>query len=407
MELHKINKNVNTYIGDCLEVMRTLHDKSIDLIITSPPYFQLRDYENDNSWGNENSVQQFINKINEWGKSCFRVLKDSGSLFLNIGDKYKNKSLMLIPERIAIALNDNGWILRNTLIWNKPNTMPSAVKDRFNNSYEFVYFFVKKNNKYYNHKYYSNIDVLRTKHKTKPPKKYEAFPQYLSIEEYETTYKKMVDEVNNKQNYNGKFKNQTINKGKSPGARQSQGIKYSLCRKTKISKEEGFPINKLISEAYKKQKKYKIKDIDDYFNYKDTFSHYIRLDHSRTLPKPNEWFKLKELLNITETKYDKILTEEHYVLQNVRNNPNGKTPNDILIIPTEPCKESHFAVFPTELPRRIIKAFCPNDGIVLDPFAGSGTTAIPCMEQNKKCILIDCNPNFLDIIKKRLKEIKY
>ena len=159
-----------------------------------------------------------------------------------------------------------------------------------------------------------------------------------------------------------------------------------------------------ILEYFKKGNK-SIKDIDKEFNYRDTASHWIRTDPGRSIPKPEDWYKLKELLNIEDDEYDNIMTETHYVLQNVKNNPNGKNPGDLWNIPTEKCKESHYAVYPTELPRKIIKAFCPEDGVVLDPFGGSGTTGIVAMEQNKKCILIDCNPEFIDIIKKRCNKL--
>ena len=113
--------------------------------------------------------------------------------------------------------------------------------------------------------------------------------------------------------------------------------------------------------------------------------------------------KLKEFLEIDDDKYDKIMTEIYYVSQNVKNNPLGKNPGDLWIINTEKCKESHFAVFPTELPRRIISAFCPENGIVLDTFAGSGTTGLAANELNRKCILIECNPEFIEIMNKRIK----
>ena len=125
----------------------------------------------------------------------------------------------------------------------------------------------------------------------------------------------------------------------------------------------------------------------------------MRKDPGRSIPKPEDWFRLKAILNIDDNQYDDIMTQTHYVLQNVKNNPKGKNPGDMWNIPTEKCKESHYAVFPTDLPRKIISAFCPNDGIVLDPFAGSGTTGLVATELKKKCVLIDCNPDFVEIIK--------
>lgn len=402
--LHKINNNIDLYIGDCIETMKTFEKESIDLIITSPPYWGQRDYKNQKQWGNEDQVKEYIGKMEEWCIECYRILKNTGSLFLNIGDKYSKKGLQLIPERIAIAFTDNKWILRNNIIWYKPNHMPTSVKDRFCNTYEYVYFFVKDSGKYFNYSYYSNIDVLRIKQKEEPSKsnKSNEWPLVLSIEEYKNTWKSKVDKYNTKknENYKGKFKNESINMGKSPGARQSKGISYSLQRKNKLAKNESLFINEYILKYFKLSDTTLV-DIDKAFNYKDTASHWVRLDPGRSIPKPEDWMKLKELLNIEDTTHDELMTQTHYVLQNVKNNPKGKNPGDMWEINTEKCRESHYAVYPTELPSKIIKAFCPENGIVLDPFGGSGTTGLAAMRENKKCILIDCNPDFLEIINKR------
>ena len=110
------------------------------------------------------------------------------------------------------------------------------------------------------------------------------------------------------------------------------------------------------------------------------------------------------------------MIEQHYVLQTIKHHRNGKNPGDLWIIPQEEefneignvwkiplekVKEAHFAVFPTALPYKIIKAFCPIDGIVLDPFAGSGTTGKAARMLNRKSILIDINPEYKDIMEKR------
>ena len=111
-------------------------------------------------------------------------------------------------------MSDNGWILRNNIIWYKPNHMPTSVKDRFCNTYEYVYFFVKDSGKYFNYDYYSNIDVLRIAPKEKPKKS--EWPLTISIKDYENVWKKKVIEFNEKKKkkYKGKFKNEKINMGK-------------------------------------------------------------------------------------------------------------------------------------------------------------------------------------------------
>jgi DNA modification methylase len=395
--------NPEIKIGDVITQLKTLEDVSIDLIITSPPYYGMRDYDHESQWGNEETINLYIERMKKWGEECKRVLKNTGSLFINIGDKYTNKGLSLIPERLAIALCDIGFCLRNTIIWYKPNHMPSSVKDRFANTYEPVYFFVKDSGKYYTYQYYSNIDNLRITPKTqqKSKKKLEDFPENVSIYDYDNlNMNDKIDKFNKENGYEGKFKNQTINMGKSPGARSSKGVLYSKQRVNNMEKSKTLEINKFIIEHSKKSNK-KAKQIDEHFGYKDTASHWLRIDPGRSIPKPQDWFKLKEFLEIQDDTYDDKMTKEHYVLQNVKNNPKGKNPGDLWEIPTEKSTEGHFAMFPTELPRRIITAFCPENGVILDPFAGSGTTGMVAKDLKKKSILIDINPKFENIIKKR------
>jgi DNA modification methylase len=109
---------------------------------------------------------------------------------------------------------------------------------------------------------------------------------------------------------------------------------------------------------------------------------------------------LKEILGFDD-KYDKIMTETHYVLQTVRHHPKGKNPGDVWSIPLERFKGAHFSIFPTELPKRIIQAFCPKGGVVLDPFAGSGTTGKAAMELGRKSILIDIKPEYKELMLRR------
>src|SRR5690242_20257983 len=113
---------------------RNLHlpDESVDLIVTSPPYFGLRDYGVDGQVGAEPTPADFIKTLIECTREMVRVLKPSGSIFVNLGDKYrKDKSLGLLPERYRIAAVDElGLIARAVIIWSKPNGLPESVTDR-------------------------------------------------------------------------------------------------------------------------------------------------------------------------------------------------------------------------------------------------------------------------------------
>lgn len=162
--------------GDALEQLKTLNSNSIDCIITSPPYYQLRKYGDSNKeLGQEKSIKEFIDNLTKIFMESHRVLKDDGTMWIVIGDTYNgtapkkdlksketyndyefrkntkeisDKSLVGIPERLMISLIDNGWICRNNIIWHKPNAMPQSVKDRFTIDYENILFFTKSK-KYY------------------------------------------------------------------------------------------------------------------------------------------------------------------------------------------------------------------------------------------------------------------
>lgn len=135
--------------GDCREILPTLEAESIDCCITSPPYLGLRDYGNPNQIGSEDTIDHYIQTLVDVARKIRRVLKPEGTFWLNLGDKYtKEKCLMLLPAHVAIALIDDGWILRNEIIWAKTNPMPSSAPDRCTNSHEDIFLFAKQQ-KYY------------------------------------------------------------------------------------------------------------------------------------------------------------------------------------------------------------------------------------------------------------------
>lgn len=405
-------------IGDIIDCLKKLPDNCIDCIVTSPPYWGQRDYEIENQIGNEKGPEIYIKKMVEVGNELKRVLKDTGSYFLNIGDKFIGKNLTMIPSKVAVEMQKNGWVLRNLIVWYKPNHMPSSVKDRFGITWESVFFFVKDTGKYTTPEYYFDLDAIRIPHKSKEQEKYDPkglltteeymrlpkkikelndLPKTISVEEYKQLPQKLKTPGNG--NYNGKFKGQKrINLGASPGARASvSGIYYTRQRKYKPDEVDTI---KYIRE-WEKKNKITPKEIDKKLGYRHTAGHWFRLDKGgRSLPSPEDWLKLKEILRF-DNKFDKIMTEVHYVLQGFKRNHLGKNPGDMWALNTGTLQDAHFAIFPEELPRRIIKATCPKDGIVLDPFAGSGTSAKVAMELGRKSIMIELNPNFVEIIKKR------
>ena len=138
---------------DALTGLKTLPSKSINMCITSPPYYRQRDYGTDGQLGLEPDIETYVNNLCNVFDEVKRTLRDDGTFWLNIGDKYNNKSLMMMPERVALEICRRGWILRNTIIWNKPNAMPTPVSDRFTGAYEYLYFFVKSKDYYFNQQF--------------------------------------------------------------------------------------------------------------------------------------------------------------------------------------------------------------------------------------------------------------
>jgi DNA modification methylase len=175
--------NINILQGDCIETLQKLDDKSINTCITSPPYWGLRNYnDEEKQLGMEDTPEEFVDNLVKVFREVKRVLRDDGTVWLNLGDSYartggdsskkgrhwddrknnpntghnryakdiglKPKDLVGIPWRVALALQQDGWYLRQDIIWHKPNPMPESVKDRCTKAHEYI-FLLSKNVKYY------------------------------------------------------------------------------------------------------------------------------------------------------------------------------------------------------------------------------------------------------------------
>lgn len=181
MEINKI------YQEPCLETLQKMEDNSIDCVITSPPYWQLRDYGYKGQWGLEPTFQEYLEHLWSMMDLIYQKIKPSGTCWINLGDTYgtqsgglrgkntfdpKNrkatesvieqpktihKCLLLIPHRFAIGCIDRGWIMRNDCIWAKRNGMPESVTDRFSKKHEYFFFMVKSD------KYFFDLDAIRDK----------------------------------------------------------------------------------------------------------------------------------------------------------------------------------------------------------------------------------------------------
>ena len=156
-------------VGDALARLRGLPSASVDTVVTSPPYYMVRDYLVAGQLGLEDTVDGWVEGLRSVMAQVARVLKPSGSLWLNLADTYSRasrygapaKSLLLAPERVLLVLSEDGWRVRNKAIWSKPNPLPSPVGDRLNTTYEFVYFLTRSR------QYYFDLDAVREPHATK------------------------------------------------------------------------------------------------------------------------------------------------------------------------------------------------------------------------------------------------
>jgi len=338
-DLLRGEKNYAIVTGDALEVLKQIPDDSINCVITSPPYWQLREYdicENPNGIGNEADYTQYIQKLTGLFREVKRVLVDAGSLWLNLGDKYNNKELMGIPWRVALSLIDSGWILRNDVIWDQMKGTQSA-KDRLRDVYEHIFHFVKRKKYYYDH------DEIRIRPVERPRR------------------------------HNGELKSATGVSGK----RYKQQINDSA----NLSNEEKLNAIKALNDTLFEMANGTIID------FRMTIRGTQRTFHSNN---ENMSGRAKELA-----------TKGYFIL---KMGANGHIPSDIWRIPPEDTwrKDAHYAVFPEELLLNPIRATCPMNGIVLDPFSGTGSTVYTALKLNRRGLGIELSEYYNNIAHKRM-----
>lgn len=159
-------------VGDARQQLTELAEASVDMVLTSPPYFRLRDYQVSGQLGLEPTVTDWVANLRIVAEQVARVLVPTGSFWLNLGDTYAThpkqgvlpKSLLLGPERLALNLISDGWRLRNKIIWQKANPVPSSVQDRLTCTWEVLYVFVRSS------RYFFDLDASRVPHQSQPGK---------------------------------------------------------------------------------------------------------------------------------------------------------------------------------------------------------------------------------------------
>jgi DNA modification methylase len=300
---------VTIHNGDCIEVLRTLPDESVQCCVTSPPYWGLRDYGHDSQIGLEATPEAYVGRMVEVFREVRRVLREDGTLWLNLGDSYagnatsggqnkndggpavrvsgvptktgdnlKPKDLVGIPWRVALALQADGWYLRQDIIWHKPNPMPESVTDRCTKAHEYVFLMAKSQRYYYDAE---------------------------AISEAGAWCGKQLGIVRGK-------KVRAESMGRKPSGNEVPGADAA--------------------------------------------------------------------------------------------SPDRRNRRSVWTVCTKPYSGAHFAVMPPDLVKPCILAGCPEGGVVLDPFMGSGTVAAVAQDAGRRAIGIELNPEYCKLIAKRFKQ---
>ena len=327
-------------LGDCLTVMQSMESESVDCIITSPPYWGMRKYDNNDDQhevGNEENFSDYVEKLTAIFTEAKRVLKREGSFWLNIGDKYDDKALMGMPWRVAIALMDKGgWMMRNDVIWNQLKGTQSC-KDRLRDSYEHVFHFVKSK------KYYYDADSIRILPTLKPKKDGGTISSATGVS----------------------------------GKKYRQQIEESQV----LTPEEKYAATKALDDMLRQVINGEVND------FRMTIRGVQRAWHSN---------------DTSISGRAKELQERGFYIMKI--GAKGHLPTDIWdIVPEDTWrKDNHCAVFPEELLRIPILATCPEDGIVLDPFSGTGSTVAAALKLGRRGIGIELSEEYLNVSRHRI-----
>jgi site-specific DNA-methyltransferase (adenine-specific) len=324
------------HCGDALEVLRAMPSEVIDVCLTSPPYWGHREYDTD-GLGQEDSFSAYITALTTIICEVRRVLKPQGSLWLNLGDTYRGKSLTGIPWRVALKLIDEqGWTLRNDVIWNKVKGAPDNSKDKLRNIHEHIFHFVKQRT------YFYDADAIRSK------------PRSSSV-------------VN----------------GSVVSATGVTGIRYKrqIELSTALSPTEKVAALDALNGILSDVRAQRISD------FRMVIRNQQRATHSDSIKVSG---RAKELAS-----------KGYYFL---KYHPNGSKPSDVWdIVPEDTQKrDGHFAPYPTDLCRIPILATCPQDGTVLDPFCGTGTTLLVASQLGRNGVGIDVSKTYAETTKARL-----
>jgi site-specific DNA-methyltransferase (adenine-specific) len=276
------------FCSDAQRFLSRMSEESVDCTVTSPPYYRQRDYRGAEQIGLETTPEEYIERLTSVFRECLRVTRHAGCLWLVLGDKYLQGRLLGMPWRVALALVDVGWVLRSDVIWHKPNAMPSAVKTRPTTDHEYIFFFTKSAD------YYYDQDAVREPHVT------------FTVQ------------------------------SRMRGGRRHFG------------KRNGTP----------------------------------------------ERGKNRGNSNLHDGRWDQAF------------HPRGRNKRTVWSIPLSKFRDAHFAVFPESLVTTCVLAGCPAGGVVLDPFLGSGTTAVVAQRLRRDFIGIEHVPDYCQMARRRIRQAR-
>ncbi len=323
-------------MGDSRAVLNELPEECIDCSITSPPYFGHRSYAG-GGIGQEDNWNSYVDAILEVTKEVKRVTKFTGSFWLNLGDSYDRKNLIGIPWRVAFAMVDRqGWILRNSIVWNKIKGGMDNSTDKLRNVHELVFHFVKQPKGYF-----YNVDAARNK------------PRESKV-----------------------VKGKVISATGVSGVRYRRQIEMTTSLNTEEKRLAFEALHSILTEV-------EIGSISDFRMIIRGVQRATHSDSERVSGRARE------------------LNEKGFYF--LKYHPNGSKLGDVWdILPEDTQKRSkHFAPFPEDLCRIPILTTCPIDGVVVDPFAGTGTTNLVAFQHGRKSIGIDISSEYIAIARER------
>lgn len=461
------------YIGNSLQVIDKIDENSVDCIVTSPPYYRLRKYSsNCETWwggdayciheknsksdcikcgawygelGQENELKYYIKNLSDIFDKCRKILKDDGNLFIDIGDCYSRenkKQLNMVPYRLAIEMQDRGWIIREIIIWAKKcylfsegrqvgNGLPEGGDDRFLKTFEVIIHAVKSTNYYFKilKTNISDLTVDRIKygHGINKNKYENNFYKGLnntkySLYEKDNYIQKKFFEYNETDNNNDNIDDNNIDDNNFDEIKYIGNTKYKeqgrvnsihgrfarkMLDKDKLAlaKRGVVEINRYIKNKFKESGLSK-----EFFLEKTGVSKYLLDRILNDISFSTYFVPSKELWDLF-SEYLHLGNYDDYVKKEYRDNfwqikPFAKLGN-VWLINTQAANISHFAPMPKNLVKILIECGCKENGVVMDPFAGAGTVMLEAESKNLGWIGIEINEEYLEIIKQRFEKNKY